>query len=43
MKFWSKPLILAGCGLAVVWLAGMALVDHAVAQQPILVVKSQIA
>lgn len=43
MKFRSKPLILAGCGLAVVWLAGMALVDHAVAQQPILVVKSQIA
>lgn len=44
MKLRSRPLILAAGGMAVVWLAGVAIVDRAAAQQPhVAVGKSQIA
>ncbi len=32
MKFWSRPLVLAAAGMAVVWIGGVALVDRAAAQ-----------
>jgi len=33
MKVWSKPLMLAAAGMALVWLTGITLVDRAAAQQ----------
>ena len=34
MRLWSKPLIVAAAGLAVVWVAGLGLVNRAGAQAP---------